>query len=830
LKSFFHLRSSAKTCVDLRSPFFLVPLALASILSTPAHAQPHRRHWLWSTAHAIPKETTSEGSGYFSIVGGHNSRIYVGTAKYRHNAYLVEFDPATKQMRVVMDAHKEIGTTATGFAAQAKLHTRNNVGESGRIYVATKQGYPQEGEQRTDYPGGYPLVYDPATGTTRVYPIPVPHQGIISITPDESRNVAYISTCSDERPVESSHFMVLDLDKGTYRDLLDCRHMYAFIVLDAKRRAYHPILGGDVARYDPAADRLDRLNVLVDGRPPTPDSHLADAESHPINWEISLDRKTLYAVAMSGNQLYSFDVTGHGDTLHGQRLGKLIADAESTDCRAMCVAPDGTVWAGVAATFTGHGQYLHLVSWRPGDAAPTDHGPIAIGNPDYTEFTGADGKPLPWHHGVHRPDPDGPLLPRYVVMGICAAGDGAVYVTTLAPFTVHEVRFPRVAGVTTIYRHNAHADVILSRLLQTDTLDGKGEGSPLKLAGLYTDQVPKGDYSRPFSAKYAFPIFDSVAATLTLGGDKLAVDGVLLVAEHGEYPKSDTGQTVYPKRRLFTEVAETFGRTGRSVPVFIDKHLADNWEDAHWIYQTARELHAPLMAGSSLPTLWRYPPTDVRRGARLKEIVAVSYHTLDAYGFHALEMVQSLVERRAGGETGIASVQCLTGEAVWQAGRDGIYDGELLRACLTRLRERPIPEGKRLEDLVPEPILFVIDYRDGLRANVLTLNGAVGEWSAAWRYADDNAVESTLFWTQEARPYMHFTYLVKGIEQLVQTDRPPYPVERTLLTSGVLDALLISKREAGRRLETPDLAVEYQSDWNWKQPPDPPPGRPSQEQ
>jgi hypothetical protein len=193
-------------------------------------------------------------------------------------------------------------------------------------------------------------------------------------------------------------------------------------------------------------------------------------------------------------------------------------------------------------------------------------------------------------------------------------------------------------------------------------------------------------------------------------------------------------------------------------------------------------------------------------------------------------MVQSLVERRAGGETGIASVQCLTGEAVWQAGRDGIYDGELLRACLTRLRERPIPEGKRLEDLVPEPILFVIDYRDGLRANVLTLNGAVGEWSAAWRYADDNAVESTLFWTQEARPYMHFTYLVKGIEQLVQTGKPPYPVERTLLTSGVLDALLISKREAGRRLETPYLAVEYRSDWNWKQPPDPPPGRPSQEQ
>ncbi|HZP81061.1 MAG TPA: hypothetical protein VFB21_05460, partial [Chthonomonadaceae bacterium] len=264
--------------------------------------------WLWTTAYAIPKETTSEESGYFSIVAGKNGRLYIGTAKYRQNAYLVEFDPKSKRMRVVVDAQREIGTTATGFAAQAKIHTRNNVGASGKIYFGTKQGYPQAEEKRTDYPGGYPMVYDPATGRTRVYPIPIPHQGIISILPDESRGIAYLSTCSDERPIESSHFMILDLARGTYRDLLDCRHMFAFLVLDHLGRAYHPILGGEIARYDPRTDRLERLKQTIDGKPPTAASLLALPESHPINWEVSPDHKTLYAVAMSGNQLYAYDL------------------------------------------------------------------------------------------------------------------------------------------------------------------------------------------------------------------------------------------------------------------------------------------------------------------------------------------------------------------------------------------------------------------------------------------------------------------------------------------------------------------------------------------
>ena len=415
------------------------------VMSSVAWGQAQEQEsYYWGKAYAIPKETTSEGSGYFSIIEGKNRRLYIGTAKYGFNGFLVEFDPAAESMRVVVDAMKEIGKPATGFAAQAKIHTRNNVGASGKIYFGTKQGYPQRDEKRSDYKGGYPMVYDPQTGKTRVYDIPIADQGIISVTPDESRGVAYISTCSDERPTESTHFMVLDLEKGTYQDLLDCRHMYAFIVVDYLGRAYHPILGGDIARYDPQEKKLERLQQTIDDQPPSEASLLAHPQSHPINWDISPDGKTLYAVAMSGNQLYAYDLTATGDTLAGKSLGKLLRVEGPTDCRAMCVGPTGTVWAVVRGDFPSRRGAQHLVGFRPGMKAPVDVGALAIENPKYTDFQDEQGKAYPWHHGMKTLE-NGTMVPLYH-MGVCEGQDGAVYVTAIYPYTV--IRFPKPAFQT----------------------------------------------------------------------------------------------------------------------------------------------------------------------------------------------------------------------------------------------------------------------------------------------------------------------------------------------------------------------------------------------
>ena len=394
--------------------------------------------FLPAKAFRIPKETVSEESGYFSIIEGKDRKLYIGTTKYGSNAYLVEFDPGKDSMRMVVDAHKEIGTTATGFAAQAKIHTRNNVGRSGKIYFGTKQGYPQKGESRDLYPGGYPMWYDPHTGKTRVYPIPKKGHGIISVTPDESRGIAYISTCTDSRPMDSTHFMVLDLESGHYKDLGDLRHMYAFIVVDYLGRAYHPVEGGQIARYLPNSEELEFLNQKIDGKSLAPEILLAKENGHPINWDITPDRKKLYAVAMAGNQLYRYDLTGSGQMLEGKSLGKLLSGTEKTDCRAMCVGPTGTtgtVWAAVLDK--GKGGRLHLVSYREGDCAPEDHGALYVTNPGYTEFENKEGKPLPWHHGMKKLE-DGRTVPLYH-MGVCEATDGSVYVTVIYPYTLLKV-------------------------------------------------------------------------------------------------------------------------------------------------------------------------------------------------------------------------------------------------------------------------------------------------------------------------------------------------------------------------------------------------------
>jgi len=272
---------------------------------------------------------------------GLNRRLYIGTHANAVNSWLVEFDPAAEKMKVVVDAHKAIGKDINGFGSQAKIHTRNNTGASGKVYFGTKQGYPDtaKGEKREDYPGGYPMVYDPKTGETKVYPIPVPHEGINSITPDESRGVAYLSTCSDGRPGpgENSHFLILDLKTGKHRNLIDTRHPYGFVVVDYLGRAYHPMLGGDIVRYDPGTDKLERLKQTIDGKAPTKESNLANEKGHPINWDITPDGKTLYALPMNTNNAYAYDLTQKGDTLAGKSLGTLVQGAKATDCRAMCV-------------------------------------------------------------------------------------------------------------------------------------------------------------------------------------------------------------------------------------------------------------------------------------------------------------------------------------------------------------------------------------------------------------------------------------------------------------------------------------------------------------
>jgi hypothetical protein len=258
-----------------------------------------------------------------------------------------------------------------------------------------------------------------------------------------------------------------------------------------------------------------------------------------------------------------------------------------------------------------------------------------------------------------------------------------------------------------------------------------------------------------------------------------------------------------------------FERSGRSVPVFTDKHLAATWEDALWMYNRARELHVPLMAGSSLPVTWRRPELTLPENCDLREAVQLGYGGVESYGFHALESLQCLVENRRGGESGVRSVQFLSGEAMWPALDRGVWSRQLLEAALERVPAHANGDYRQLTARNDSAGVFLIEYRDGFKAAVAMMNGYVyegdgGAFCFAGRLAGRPQPVSTLFYLQNNDPFGHFAHQLRAIDFMMQTFHPPYPAERTLLTTGILEAVMISKHENSRRVPTPHLDIRYQ--------------------
>lgn len=369
-----------------------------------------------------------------------------------------------------------------------------------------------------------------------------------------------------------------------------------------------------------------------------------------------------------------------------------------------------------------------------------------------------------------------------------------------------------VAAVVTDYSNNTHADVIVGKIL--DGFDQKGGPGPrLKLASLYTDQIPADDMSRSLADKHGFKIAKTIDEAITLGTDEIKVAGVLSIGEHGKYPYTpDTKQHMYPRRRFFDAIAATFRRVGQVVPLFNDKHLAYQWSDAKHMYDQAVAMKIPFMAGSSLPVTWRRPPIALPIGCEMESALAVGYGGFESYGFHALETLQCMTERRKGGETGVASVQVLQGDAIWQARDAREWSEELLAAVLKTMPG--VRKGKWEERMKGNAAVYLIEYRDGLKASVVMANGLVGQFGFAAKLRGEKEPAATWFELEENKPFGHFAFLTKAIDHMIQTGKPAYPVERTLLTTGVLDRVMHSLAEGGTRFATPELDVRYQpADW-----------------
>ena len=362
-----------------------------------------------------------------------------------------------------------------------------------------------------------------------------------------------------------------------------------------------------------------------------------------------------------------------------------------------------------------------------------------------------------------------------------------------------------VAAVVTVYGPGSHADVIVGKILEGWKQDG-GPGPALKLAALYVEQFPSDDLSRSLARKHDVPMFESIEQTVTVGGNSIPVDGVISIAEHGDYPWNDVGQHLYPRRRFFEEITDTFRKHDRVVPVFNDKHPGPVWEDAKWMYDRACEMKVPFMAGSSLPVSFRKPDITVPMGSEIEAAVGIGYDGLDIYGSHALDSFQCIVERRRGVKTAVKSVQFFEGDAVWNVLDDGLVSRSLFDAAMSVV---PRANGNVPNLQAPHEGLILFEYEDGFRGAQFMLQ-SVNRTAVAVRLKGQKKPMAMQFEERTEPRHPHFAYLLKGIEQMMHTGRPAYPAERAVLTSGILDRAIQSRVQGGRNLATPELAINYQ--------------------
>src|SRR5262249_6186269 len=241
-----------------------------------------------------------------------------------------------------------------------------------------------------------------------------------------------------------------------------------------------------------------------------------------------------------------------------------------------------------------------------------------------------------------------------------------------------------LAVVSSVYRPLSYAYHLVGRFLHGYPRAGRLHVPGQYVRSLFVDQTPENDLSRNLGRDFGVRVTRSVADALTDNTDRLTVTGVLLIAEHGNYPRNEKGQILYPRHELLEQVVAVFRRTGQSVPVYCAKHLSHDGTKARQMAGWAKELNFPLLAGSSTAVTWRRPELELPLGAPVEEALVAAYGPIEVYGFDGLETLQAMVERRKGGETGVRAVTCLTGPAVWRAGDAGLWSWDLLEAALSR--------------------------------------------------------------------------------------------------------------------------------------------------
>ena len=376
---------------------------------------------------------------------------------------------------------------------------------------------------------------------------------------------------------------------------------------------------------------------------------------------------------------------------------------------------------------------------------------------------------------------------------------------------------------TKVYQHS-HAQHFLDRHAMGYTFAGRWQVPRFDIASVYIDQFEESDLGKKRIEKYHLNAYGTIEEALTLGTSKLAVDGVVIIGEHGDYPVNDRGQKRYPRYEWFKKVVKVFEDSGRSVPVFNDKHLSTVWSECKEMVDDSVRLKFPFLAGSSLPVTWRMPATELAMDTPLKESVCVCYGKVDSYDLHGLETAQCMSERRNGGESGVKRVLAVNGDRVWQEleHADRSDSQRLFVAALTRSHNLPVEDGYPTAPVTYEwakqvmkdaVTAYFIEHNDGFRTCMFMC--PIRDFNYAGMRSDNGSIVSCQMYlpmpTHGSTTADFFNPLARHIEDVVLTGRTPYPVERTLLTSGMVIAAVESLFQKQTPIETPHLAVRYRA-------------------
>ena len=372
-------------------------------------------------------------------------------------------------------------------------------------------------------------------------------------------------------------------------------------------------------------------------------------------------------------------------------------------------------------------------------------------------------------------------------------------------------RKPRIAVLATFWgATRSHADWLVNKLIDGYWWQGAYHPSRVEVVSLYLHQHDTSLLGQKVAKAKGFPVFKSIAEALTLGGKELAVDGVVIVGEHGNYPTDLKGHWLLPRWWMYNQVIRIFEQSKRSVPVFNDKHFSYNWDDAKWMFDKSRELGFPLTGGSLLPVYYRKPEIELENDTPIKYSIVVGAAPDEGAIFHCIELLHAFVERRKGGETGVKSIQSIRGPEAWKWVERNAWAGKLLDAVAKSL---DLKQGHYQAS--PRINICVIEYNDGTNAAIIGAQGSGWTYAGEIEGRNEPTIVSLLNFPGPFDQYHASNAQPHWIVEMMLTKKEPFNAERLLLTTGITNFYMESNWEGskysavGRRIETPFLNMTY---------------------